>query len=102
MFNSSRGGGTTVAPTGFLCHGISGHLRLSVEIIYRTRDISIVDFPADCYNPERLTAACFIQVSAGGAMPIQNEKRATLGKIGLGLSLVPWLAIAILMILRPG
>jgi hypothetical protein len=33
---------------------------------------------------------------------MQNEKRATIGKIGLGLSLVPWLAVAILMILRPG
>ena len=33
---------------------------------------------------------------------MQNDKRAKIGKIGLGLSLAPWIAIGLMMILRPG
>jgi hypothetical protein len=35
-------------------------------------------------------------------MPMQNEKRATIGKIGLGLSILPWIAFAMMFVLRPG
>jgi hypothetical protein len=35
-------------------------------------------------------------------MTTQNEKRATIGKVGLGLSILPWLVFAMMMVLRPG
>jgi hypothetical protein len=35
-------------------------------------------------------------------MPVQNERKATIGKIGLALSILPWLAFAMMMVLRPG
>jgi hypothetical protein len=35
-------------------------------------------------------------------MHMQNEKRATIGKIGLGLSLLPWFVFAMMIVLRPG
>ena len=33
---------------------------------------------------------------------MQNAARTALGKVGLGLSLVPWLTIAAMMLLHPG
>ncbi len=35
-------------------------------------------------------------------MPMQNENKATIGKIGLALSILPWLVFAMMMVLRPG
>jgi hypothetical protein len=35
-------------------------------------------------------------------MPMQNEKKATIGKIGLALSILPWLVFALIIVLRPG
>ncbi len=35
-------------------------------------------------------------------MPMENKRRATIGKIGLGLSILPWLVFGMMMILQPG
>jgi hypothetical protein len=35
-------------------------------------------------------------------MPMQNEKKATIGKVGMALSILPWLLIAMMIVVPMG
>ena len=43
-----------------------------------------------------------LEVPAQGASPFAEGTRTVMGKLALGLSLVPWAAFGLLFVLQPG
>jgi hypothetical protein len=56
----------------------------------------------DADNESGFGLSAPLEVAAHGASPFAKETRTVMGKLALGLSLVPWVAYGLMCVLQPG
>ena len=56
----------------------------------------------DADNESRLEPSNPFEVAATGVSPFADETRTGMGKLALGLSLVPWASFGLMCVFQPG